>query len=72
MMAPLHVEVTDIKYRRPGLNKVEFLATYPGFSRRGTVVYDTVNKKFITHRKDIELLAAVCVSLQRPRYNKLG
>ncbi len=71
-MTPLHVEVTNIKYQRPGLSKVEFFATYPCFSRRGIVVYDTVNRKFVTHIKDIELLAAVCVSLQRPRYNKLG
>jgi hypothetical protein len=71
-MAPLHIEVTDIKYRRPGLSKVEFFATYEGFTRRGTVVYDTVNKQFVTHTKDVELLAAVCVSLQRPRYQKIG
>ena len=72
MMAPLHVEVTDIKYRRPGLSKVEFFATYKNFCRRGTVVYDTVNKKFVTHTRDVELLAAVCTSLQRPRYQKIG
>ena len=71
-MVPLHVEVTDIKYRRPGLNKIEFFATYKNFCRRGTVIYDTVNKKFVTHTKDIDLLAAVCVSLQRPRYKKIG
>ena len=71
-MVPLRVEVTDLKYRRPGLTKIEFFATYVQFSRRGAVVYDTINKKFVTHTRDIDLLSAVCVSLQRPRHKKIG
>lgn len=69
-MKPLNVEVVDIRYRRPGLNKVDFIATYPDYIRRGTVVFDTVKQHFLTHTSSIELLAEVCLSLQRPRYNK--
>jgi hypothetical protein len=71
-MDPLHVEVTDIRYRRPGLTKVSFIATYPDYTRRGEVVYDTIKKIFVTHTKDIALLAAICVDLQRPRSRKVG
>jgi hypothetical protein len=71
-MKPLIVEVIDIKYRRPGLNKLQFEAVYPQYRRRGTVVYDINTQHFLTHTSDIELLAALCTSLQRPRYNKTG
>lgn len=66
-MKPLNVEVVDIKYRRPGLSKVDFVAQYPEFIRRGTIVYDNVNQVFLTHNRAIELLAAVCACLQKPR-----
>lgn len=69
-MKPLNLEVTDIKYRRPGLAKVEFVAEYPDFVRRGTMVYDTVKQHFITHTYEVELLAAICISLQQPRNRK--
>jgi len=71
-MKPLYAEVIDIKYRRPGLNKVEFLAEYPGYFRRGTIVYDIGKQHFLTHTKDVDLLVAVCTSLQQPRYKKTG
>jgi hypothetical protein len=67
-MKPSNVEVLDIKYRRPGLNKVEFQAEYPGYYRRGTVVYDTKTKTFVTHNKDVELLAAICTDLYTQKY----
>ncbi len=70
-MKPQTVHVLDIKYRRPGMNKIEFYATYPGYCRRGTVVYNTVTQHFLTHTRDVELLAAICTSLQRPRYNQV-
>ena len=69
-MKPLNVDVMDIKYRRPGLVKVEFVAEYEEFFRSGTVVYDSLAKSFITHTTDVELLAAICVSLQQPRNRK--
>jgi len=69
-MKPLNLEITDVLFRRPGLNKVSFLATYQGYFRRGTVTYDTVNKQFVTHTKDVELLAHLCNQLQRPRHSK--
>ena len=69
-MKPLNVEVEDIKYRRPGLVKVEFMAEYPDAIRRGTLVYNTIDKQFVTHTDDVELLAAICVSLQQPRTRK--
>ena len=71
-MTPLHIQVTDIKYRRPGLTKISFTATYSGYTRRGVVVYDTVAHKFITHTRDIEVLAAICVGLQRPATHTIG
>ncbi len=71
-MKLLHIEVTDIEYRRPGLNRVKFFAVYPGYQRRGTIVYNTQNQHFLTHTKDIDLLVAVCTSLQQPRYNTTG
>ena len=69
-MKPLNIEITDIKYRRPGLSKLEFVATYPHFIRRGTIVYDTLEQQFITHTSAIELLAAVCTKLQVTKYRK--
>lgn len=71
-MKPLHVEVTDIKYRRPGLTKISFVATYSDYTRRGVVVYDTVAHQFITHTRDIEVLAAICIALQRPTPRTIG
>ena len=69
-MRLLNVDITDIKYRRPGLNRIEFEATYTNCRRTGVVVYDTVSQKFLTHTRDVELLAALCTSLQRPYTNK--
>jgi len=69
-MKPLSVEITDIKYKRPGLTKVEFSAAYPMYIRRGTIVYDTKAQHFLTHTRDIELLRAVCVGLQNPHQNQ--
>jgi hypothetical protein len=68
----LHAEVTDIRYRRPGLTKLSFTAEYPGYTRRGVVIYDTVKQKFVTHTKNINLLAAICVALQRPSKRQVG
>lgn len=71
-MNPLHVNVKDIKYRRPGLTKIDFVAEYPGYTRRGTVVYDTIKRQFVTHTKDIGLLAAICIGLQVPSQCQVG
>lgn len=71
-MVPLHTEIVGIKYRRPGLTKIDFIAEYNGYTRRGTVIYDTVNKKFISHSGDINLLASVCTSLQAPVKREAG
>jgi hypothetical protein len=62
-MKPISVIITGLMYRRPGLNKVSFSADYGKFKRRGTVVYDTVNGKFLSHTYDIELLAQICALL---------
>lgn len=62
----LHLDVTGLKYRRPGLNKISFVAHYVNYIRRGTLVYDTINKKFLTHRSDIDLLIAICERLRQP------
>lgn len=64
-MKPISVTVTDLLYRRPGLNKINFIAEYKQFKRRGTVVYDTINGKFLSHTSDIELLAEICRSLSK-------
>jgi len=69
-MKPFNVSILDIKYRRPGINMVKFHAVYPEYVRRGTVFYDTQAQHFLTHTKDIELLAAICTSLQQPHYNQ--
>ena len=69
-MKPLNVDVTDIKYRRPGLVKVEFAAEYDKFIRHGTMVYNTLTQKFVTHTSEVDLLAAICLSLQQPRNQK--
>jgi len=69
-MKLINVDVLKIRYRRPGLSKIDFLAQYEGYLRRGTLVYDTVDQKFITHTKDIVLLSEICTSLQRPKYHK--
>jgi hypothetical protein len=71
-MNPLRVKVEDIKYRRPGLTKIDFVAEYSGYTRRGTVVYDTTKQQFITHTKDIGLLAAICIDLQTPSRRRVG
>lgn len=71
-MKPLYIEIIGIEYRRPGLNRINFFAEYPGYQRRGTIVYDTRNQHFLTHTKDINLLAAVCISLQQPIHSKTG
>jgi hypothetical protein len=65
-MKPINLDVVDIRYRRPGLNKFDFVATYPEYYRRGTVVYDTIKQQFLTHNGDLELLLELCLSLQRP------
>jgi hypothetical protein len=62
-MKPLSVLITGLMYRRPGLNKIGFIADYGKFKRRGTIVYDAVNSKFLSHTYDIELLAQICVML---------
>jgi hypothetical protein len=71
-MKPLSVDIVDIKYRRPGLVKIEFIAEYPNFNSRGTMVYDTLSKNFVTHTGEVELLAAICKSLQQPRSRKVS
>ena len=71
-MKPLNVEIIDIKFRRPGLTKISFIAAYRDYVRRGVVVYDTNTKKFVTHNRDIEVLAALCVGLQRTSLHKAG
>lgn len=60
------VEVNELLYRRPGLNKIKFTAYYDEYTRRGTIVYDTLNGKFKSHNGDIELLAEVCLALRQP------
>ena len=69
-MKPQHLEITNIEYHRPGLNKIRFTAIYPGYVRRGVVVYDIVKRHFITHTHDIELLVALCISLQQVKLTK--
>ena len=69
IMKPTNVEILDLLFRRPGLNKIVFSAEYGDYTRRGTVVYDTLNKKFLTHTGDIVLLAEICLSLRKPRKN---
>ncbi len=69
-MKPLSVSIDGLLYRRPGLNKIKFTADYELFKRRGTIVFDTINQKFLSHNADIELLAAVCVALSTP--NKIS
>lgn len=71
-MNPLHVTVEDVMYRRPGLTKLSFVAKYVGYTRRGVVIYDTIKKQFITHTKDIGLLAAICTDLQQPSCRRAG
>lgn len=66
-MKPLNVSVIDIKYRRPGLVKVYFSAEYSDFKLKSVMIYDTLTKKFVSHTKEVELLAAICVALQKPR-----
>lgn len=63
------VTITFLRFRRPGINKIGFDATYPGYRRRGEVLYDTVSKKFLTHRADIKLLTAVCAQLRHPTHS---
>ncbi len=65
-MKPYSVSIDGLLYRRPGLNKIKFTADYGLYKRRGAVVYDTINRKFLSHTSDIELLAAICVALSTP------
>lgn len=64
-MGILSVTIDDLQYKRPGLNKILFTAYYHNYARRGTIVYDSVGKKFMSHNKDIDLLAAVCKGLSQ-------
>lgn len=64
-MKLISVVITDVMFRRPGLNKICFIADYGVVRRRGTVVYDIINGKFLTHTSDIELLAALCISISK-------
>ena len=63
-MTPVRVEITDIRFRRPGLNKISFRAYYDGYIRKGTVVFDTKHGVFRSHNADLGLLSKVCVGLQ--------
>jgi len=69
-MKPYNVEVLNIRYQRPGINKLDFTAQYDGYTRRGTVIYDTIAKQFMSHNSDIDLLAGLCINLQQPRCHK--
>lgn len=69
-MKPLYINILNVEYRRPGKSKVSFLASYGDYFRRGVVLYDTVAQRFLSHNKDLDLLAAVCEGLQKPRYSK--
>lgn len=71
-MKPNKVEIIDLLYRRPGLNKIKFEAHYDACIRRGTIVYDTINGKFKSHNGDIELLAEVCSALRQPASRSKG
>lgn len=65
-----NVDILQVRFRRPGLSKIDFVARYDGYFRRGTVVYDTISQKFLSHTKDVDLLAGICTNLQKPRYQK--
>jgi len=66
----LNVSIDKLQYRRPGLSKISFTVSYRHYKRRGTVIYDTVNKKFLSHTSDLKLLAVVCASLSRSSRQK--
>ena len=70
-MKPLNVDIMYVEYHRPGKSKIGFLAFYEGYLRRGAVLYDTVKQHFLSHTRDIQLLAAVCEGLQKPKHNKV-
>ncbi len=61
----LRVIIEGISYKRPGLNKVKFIAIYETYQRRGVIIYDTLNNKWLTHNKDIELLVIICQKLSQ-------
>ena len=56
--------VKDILFRRPGINKIEFIADYGDYKRRGVIHYDTTKKCFITHANDLELIASLMLYLR--------
>jgi hypothetical protein len=62
-MKPIHTSILDITYHRPGITKVKFVSSYGNYSRRGTMVYDTVKCHFLSHTSDITILDAICSEL---------
>lgn len=67
-MKPLNIEIIDIKYRRPNLCNILFVASYNGYWRRGSITYDNKNMIFMSHNKDIDLLTSVITNI-RMRHN---
>lgn len=61
-MRPSKVEVLDFSWQKPGVSRLKFRAQYPGYIRRGTVVYDAEHRRWLSHTKDVSLLAAVCLA----------
>lgn len=70
-MKPTSVDILNIRYRRPGITMIDFLADYGDFLRRGTVTYDTINQIFLSHNRSVDLLASLCLSLQKPHYKRV-
>jgi len=62
-MHPLSTTILNVRFSREGFNYVDFISTYPTYKRRGTVVYDTREQKFYSHKRDIELILSVVRAL---------
>lgn len=60
------VKILNITYRRPGISQLRFIADYGPVKRRGTIRFDTLEGKFVSHNKDINLLALICTELRNP------
>lgn len=66
----LSLEVTDVSYTTPGHTMVCFRARYPMYTRRGKIAYNVGRKVFMSHNKEVRLLADACVKLRTFDYGR--
>jgi len=63
-MVPSALKVISLKWCRPGRTHIRFIADYGLYKRRGTLIYNTINGKFLTHTSDVNLILMIYKHIQ--------